>query len=240
MKHIVSVLILSGAIAVHGAEKLAWPKGLSQSDKRDVLALAARMGIADPLKVQAARVMILGDRYVFVEGRPVETAHERRWSRASMFRDDWREYDDFPTELRTARVGRWVAKGPKEDRLQFRIQDGAWTAYVGVPADGKEEAVEYADANAIVLAIRLHKLINAQTPAKGGEPPPPIPALDASKVFWIQKDDGSTSGALLPNPPSPPGLYVVTYSIGEDHDLWLLIRVLPERVELLGVSALII
>jgi hypothetical protein len=72
------------------------------------------MGITDAATVESGRVMILGDRYVVVEGRRIETDHERRWSRAYMFRDNWREYEEFPAELRTARVGRWVAKGPRK------------------------------------------------------------------------------------------------------------------------------
>ena len=76
--------------------RIDWPKGMSASDKRDVLALASRMGIAEPARVEFNRVLILGNRFLRVKSRALEDGHELRWNEVTMIRDSWQEYDDLP------------------------------------------------------------------------------------------------------------------------------------------------
>ena len=142
-------------------------------------------------------------------------------------RTDWHEYDDWPAEQRSVRVGRWFAKGPAYEELRWRIADGAWSLEVGVFPD--DSAVTYDSAERVVLAIRRQTLINRQANEINGGGPPPIPTLDASHIYWIQKHrDGLPGG-------DASGVCKVSYSTGEYTGLCLIARIAAEGVELLSV-----
>jgi hypothetical protein len=234
MKHTLCVLFLLSTIALEGAEKLKWPKGLSSSDKRDVLALAARIGISDVGKVQG--IEMEGGRCLWVEGRPLEIARERRWSYACLFRDTWREYESYPIDPDAIRVGRWVSSGGiGTARRQFRIQDRAWNVFINVPTEGKAAAVEYDDVKKIVLAIRQRTLINWQAPSNGpGLATPPQSILDASRISILRKGDESDAVWLSDTPSLlDSDFYAVHCLAGDNEGLELLVRVRPDGVELL-------
>jgi hypothetical protein len=57
---------------------LPWPKHLSASDRRDLLALARKMGMPPPMKIVKGGV----------ESTQTVNEHEFRWSFAMMVRDD--------------------------------------------------------------------------------------------------------------------------------------------------------
>ena len=211
-----------------------WPTELSESDRRDILALAKQIGIARPEKVDIGRVMILGDRYVVVASAEVENGHELRRSTVDLARLDWHEYDHLPAERRAVRSGNWFVKGRKEELVKWRIRDGAWSHDVGFSRD--DDAVTYDSAEKAVLAIRRQTLTNRQAERIAGDSAsqPPIPPLDASRIYWIRKpfepfQNGDQSGVCQ-----------IGYQTGEYTGLYLIVRVTAEGVELLEVHSYII
>jgi hypothetical protein len=115
----------------------------SASDKRDVVALAKLMGVHDPESVDAN----LRDdccRIVAVKGRVVENGPERRWARALMIRNNWREYARESLPKDRLRQGRWIADGSPQVFVGWRVRDGAWFVDVGLGTD--RPSIPYRDA----------------------------------------------------------------------------------------------
>jgi hypothetical protein len=216
------------------AVRIEWPAELSESDRRDVLALAKQMGIARPATVDVGRVMILGDRYVSIASAEVADGHELRRSLIYVARLDWHEYDDLPAEGRAVRSGNWFVRGPKNELIKWRIRDGAWSRDIGFVVG--ESTVTYDSAEKVVLAIRRQTLTNRQAERKAGDiaSQPPIPVLDASHIYWIQKPFEPFQKG------DQAGLYQISYETGEYTGLWLIVRVTAEGVELVDVHSFII
>jgi hypothetical protein len=235
-KPILILLLLSGMADVSAAD-LEWPKALVASDRRDVLALATEMGIADPAKVVFEPSLLFGGPSVYVDSRPVETEDERRWSRASMFRDTSRESADVPAASRPLRVGRWVAQGQVSEHRQWRVRDRGWTVDVGISV---EDPVEYEVARQIVLAIRQKTLINAQEmdTTAGVASRPAMTGLDAARIYWIEKAGRFTN--LPKHVDSLIGVYSLTLSSEKYSGLRIVVRTVPAGVELLGVEAFVV
>ena len=224
------------AEAQNGTTRIDWPKGMSASDKRDVLALASRMGIAEPARVEFSRVLILGNRFLRVKSRALEDGHELRWNEVTMMRDSWQEYDDLPAERRTAQVGRWFAVGEKETMGKWRIRDGRWS--IDIYSD---PGVPYEAAERIVLAIRRRQLLNRQAVSfdLGVASQPRIPDLDPRHIGSIRRQDLQLLSFFQYTPPDPAdssSLYEVTYFTGDYTGLSLHVQIIGDDVELFGVG----
>ena len=206
-----------------------WPPGLSASDQRDVLALAKRMGIADPVKVEIRTTAPAIERFLVVESGVIEDSHVRRWSELEIVADNWEWYGRVPTDPKM-RIGRWFAVGEKKESAKWRIRDGVWSVEVW-----SDPSVPYDIAQRIVLAIRHKGLANHQAIDLRGDrgTQPRVPELDASHVGSIRRD--KATGAV-----DDGSRYVVTYWTGTYHGLDLHVRVVGSLVELFAVGAFII
>jgi len=208
---------------------IKWTRNLkfSVSDRREVVALAKLMGVEDPESVDAN----LRDdccRIVSVIGRVVENGPERRWPRASMIRDNWREYADEPPPKDRLRVGHWIADGPPTVFAEWRVRDGAWFVDVGYGIN--RPSVSYPEAELIVLALHHGTVVNKlqETTLKGVRTQPSVPTLEGGVRYGLSREP-SRAG---------PSIYEYEISIwtGRDGGIVLRMRIVDETVEAVSLG----
>ncbi len=231
---LLAVIVCSSAPCAHAAAK--WPRGFSRADRRDILALARLRGITDPVKVEY--VESIEFRIVTVEGKPVETERERRLRVLYVFMRNWNEYADLPADERGPAVGHWASRQHLEERVFWRIRDGALSVLVNYHAEGP---VTFEDTEQIVLAVRRGTWLNGQPHDDGVQRP--LPSIDASRIYFIAPDRQNLWGqmhmAVFTEPPLPsPRQYRLGFTIPNDsggmvHDLF--VRIVSDGVEVLGV-----
>jgi hypothetical protein len=219
----VAFLIVCPLLEVRAeVREVDWPRGVrfSASEKKEVIALAKAMGVHDPVKVSMGVVLILGDRFVTVDGRVTVDGPERRWARARMFRENWRGPGDAPPpELRRHRVGRWISMGEGEVVSEWRIQDGSWFVDLSLGPD-----VSYDDAQRIVLALR-HGTFTNRLPERlinGAMVRPSFQLDNRGQASSIQRDGAQA--------------YKVSYWVGDYSGYTLSISLSEGKVLLLAVS----
>jgi hypothetical protein len=178
------------SVSAQNAE-IEWAASLnwSAADKREIIALAKLLGVGDPASVD---VNLRDDccRIASVTSRVVENGPERRWSRALMVRDSWREYFDERRHENALRVGHWIADGPTTVFADWRVRDGAWFVDVADGNDGAPPGPPYRDAELIVLSLHRGTVVNkiAETTLKGRRFQPSIPGLKAGARYMLNDE----------------------------------------------------
>ena len=189
LRAFVASCFFASLLSAHNAA-IKWTRNLkfSDSDKRDILALAKLMGVSDPESVGAN----LRDdccRIVSVKSRIVENGPERRWMQALMIRANWREHGAARLGEDKLRVGQWIADGPPQVFAGWRVRDGDW--FVDVGEELNSPSVPYRDAELIVLALHRGTIVNRIVGL------PPIPTLNGGRSYslgkWPLPSDASVS-----------------------------------------------
>jgi len=197
---------------------------LSRSDKRDITALAAAMGLADPARVELDAYVPGLCTFVRVRSMAVEEDNRRSWLELRMRPRRWRACNQPEPGATTRRVGRWIATSSDLSTEQrWRIRDGAdWS--VDVELDDREM---YHDAEFIVKAIRRNALLNRvppiDLPALGSQIVRPLPEVAATDTSSIRRDA------------KMPGGYVV--AVGRRAGQILYVRVVNGTVEVYELSS---
>jgi hypothetical protein len=197
---------------------------LSRSDKRDMIALAAAMGLANPARVELDPYVPGLCTFVRVRSVAVEEGNRRSWLELRMRLRQWPACDQPEPGASVRRVGRWIAASSDlatEER--WRIRDGAdWS--VDVELDDREM---YRDAESIVKAIRRNALVNRvppiDLPVLGSQMVRPLPEVTATDTSSIRRDAKT------------PGGYVV--AVGRRAGQILYVRIVNETVEVYELSS---
>lgn len=234
--------ILTATLAAQGRD-VVWNMSiqLTARDKRDILGLAADLGLRTPARV-------IDDRspcpLISLSSQPVVEGNRVTTMALGMGR---RSAPNCPRALSGPNIyrrGNWVARkfdgvdgspsfsNPRSS-VAWRLRDGDWFRDVGLGPD-----VTYEDAEAIVLAIRRRTLIDVRSTdeiAKAGAPP-----INPDQIFSVARFRDEAMKRLFPERYSD--MYEVMSATHEDftgrggggHILWAKIR--NGRVELHGWS----
>jgi hypothetical protein len=182
---------------------------LSETDRRDILQLLARLGIAAPESVRYERIAFqaLGCRQVRVKSKPDISGSRLAWNTVRLTRRDWLG-PECPGPIPSASifVGGWlVLPGERVRQVsawRIGLSPQQWPPFVDVetPPD-----VPHGDAASIVKAFWAHSWIDRRSGASGP---------------WI---DDAISGARLVESivktTSSPPTYNVRLAIGTSADV---------------------
>lgn len=193
----------------------AWSGGadrLSESDRLDILRLAAALGVE---MVGRVSVGLTSCTSIVVESRVLKTDSLLTWRRLPL-----RELDRGRCRARrgeiTSRLGRWGGNASDLQSVSgWRVVDGFGNTDVEVGP-----TVSYDETRRIVQAVRQGTLVDRQDP----RPPTNDPDLAKGTVERITRDEflGATHRASI----SRPG--------GWGHTLY--VRVLDDAIELVGIG----
>jgi hypothetical protein len=207
---------LTVTLAAQGRE-VVWNMSvqLTERDKRDIIDLAAALGIRTPIGVvdDRSRCPVVRVRsQPVVEGNRVTTTDLRMRPRSG---PDCRPATSGP-DIHTR--GNWMAVkfdardgnpayGNPRRLVAWRLRDGDWHRDVSLGPD-----VTYEDAEAIVLAIRHRTLVdvrNADEISKAGPP-----RVDPDQIFSVARFDDEPTKRRLPE--LYGDMYVVTSATHDD------------------------
>ena len=124
---------------------------LSVRDKRDIVRLAARMGLTSPVHVVVDHHVPGFCEFVRVDSLVQPEGNHHAWLELQIRPTAWRACHALEPDATVKRVGRWVAASSDlTKRALWRLQDGdSWFVDVELDDDGM-----YADARVIASAIR--------------------------------------------------------------------------------------
>jgi hypothetical protein len=192
--------ILTATLAAQALE-VVWSVSfeLTERDKRDILALAADLGLRTPAKVvddrSSCRLVSVSSLPV-VEGNRVTTTGLSMWPRSGT------ECSSAASDPSSYRRGNWIARkfdgvngspsfsNPRR-QVAWRVRDGDWHRDLTLGPD-----VTYEDAQTIVRAIRHRAWVdmrNADDIAKLGPP-----RLDPDQIFAVARFQDESMKRLFP------------------------------------------
>jgi hypothetical protein len=196
---------------------------LGGSGKRDIITLAAAMGLMNPARVELDAYVPGVCPFVRVRSVVVDEGNRRSWLDLRMRPREWRSCHQSEPGATVTRVGRWIAVSSElslEER--WRVHDGDdW--FVDIELDVHDI---YPDAETIVKAIRRDALVNRVPPidlGPGRQLTRDLPQLMADDVSSVRRDA------------EVPGGYVVR--VGRRAGEILYVRVVSGTVEVYGLSS---
>jgi hypothetical protein len=208
--------VLAGSLAAQGRE-VVWNLSvqLTERDKRDIIDLAAGLGIRTPGRVASDRSPC---PLVRVSSQPVVEGNRVTTTVLAM-----RPHSAPGCPLATSgpnihRRGNWIAiqfdardgnpaYGNPRRLVGWRLRDGDWHRDVAL---GPE--VTYEDAKAIVLAIRHRTLVDVRSADEIAKAGPP--RIDPDQIFSVARFDDEPTKRRLPE--LYGDMYVVTSATHED------------------------
>ena len=167
---------------------------LSASDKRSIAQLAGHLGLPSVARVEVSYHSPGVCAFLHVTSAVVEDGLRRHWFRAEMRPRQWRACSRPEPGAAVKRVGRWsAATSDTSHEERWQIRDGpSWSVYVQL-----EDGSIYADADAIVKAIRRGELINRIPPIEFGPDRRleiPMPSVVANDRMSIWRERSITGG----------------------------------------------
>jgi hypothetical protein len=196
---------------------------LSVRDKRDIVRLAARMGLTSPVHVVVDHHVPGFCEFVRVDSLVQPEGNHHAWLELQIRPTAWRACHALEPDATVKRVGRWVAASSDlTKRALWRLQDGdSWFVDVELDDDGM-----YADARVIASAIKRGQLIDRVPGIQlTGERilRRPVPEVNADQISSIRRDTKT------------PGGYEV--SVGRRAGNILFVRIVNSAVEVYELSS---
>jgi hypothetical protein len=177
-----SVAVLGAANAPTQAPEWRLTRPLSEVEKANVLALAARLNLGQLAVIRSELILQpLGCEAVRLESVAEANGNRRTWRRAWITNTAWSS--GCPSESRDSpRIGQWVVADHARDVGAWHVQDAGIVIDVETPS-----SIPYADVAAIISAVREERLVN-RLPAEYRGDNRRIPKVDAKSIFMIWND----------------------------------------------------
>jgi hypothetical protein len=181
--------ILTGTLAAQGRE-VVWNLSvqLTERDKRDIIDLAAELGVRTPSRVVDNRSRC---PLVWVSAQPVVEGNRVTTTELGMRPHSGPDCPLASSGPNIHRRGNWIAikfdvsdgnpaYGNPRRRVAWRLRDGDWNRDVAFGPD-----VTYENANAIVLAIRHRTLVDMRSADEIAKAGPP--RMDPDQIFSVAR-----------------------------------------------------
>ncbi len=196
---------------------------LSAADKRDVVRLAAQLGLTSPVRVAVDHLLPTLCEFVRVDSAVRPEGNHLVWLELRIRPREWRACVLPENGATVRRVGRWISgSSDLYKRSLWRVHgDETWSIDVELDDDAM-----HGDAEIIVRAIGQGKLVNRVPAIELGEGKRleiQIPEVNATEVSAIHRD------------PKVPGGYTVV--IGKMAGAILSVRIANGVVEVYAISS---
>jgi hypothetical protein len=231
----IATLSIGTALTAAQGREVVWDLGthVTEADQRDILRLAADIGIRTPRRVVDNRspcpiVSVFGEPVV--DGNRVTTTVAWVRPRKSP------ECRDLGFNFNIRRRGSWATERSRQNprrNIAWRIRDAEWHRDIALGPD-----VTYEDAATIVLAIRHDTLVDMRKNAEIAKARDSD--MNADQIFWISRYDDDSMKRLYPD------IYADMFRVmSQDHEDYtgrggsghsLNVKIRNGRVELHGSS----
>lgn len=170
--------VASAAMQLEQAPEWQIARPLSEDEKADVVALAARLNVGQLAVIRSEVIhQPTGCEAIRLESARLVTGNRRTWWRAWISNSAWShgcpgEQPDSP------RVRSWVVAEPAKDIGAWHVPEGDGWIDVETPP-----SVPHGDVAAIVAAVRAGRLVNRLPPAHGNGRR--LPQVNARSIYLI-------------------------------------------------------